>query len=439
MDVQQPTIALLHWGDRIEDFLDTIGVSFESFCNEMTGGWLFGYVEALKLAGVRTTVFCISSNTATVERYVHQPTGATLCVLPSPKIYQIVRRPMINPYGWTTSQVYGEVYHNMPRGRRYLLELLRHVAPYLATPLLHLARELQREQCCAILCQEYEYARFDGCVVLGKILRIPVFATFQGGDFQLSRLEAPIRPLTMRLAKGFVVATQTEVQRIQSRYGVPSARVAQIFNPMDVMGWTALDRGQARQALGISLEARVVVCHGRIEIFRKGLDVLLQAWATVSHDRPNQDLRLLLIGAGSDSEKMQQLIDALQLRGVMRVDEYVRDRARIRQYLSAADLYTLSSRHEGFPVAPIEAMACGLPVVATDAQGIPDILGRETSGGLIVPREDAAALAQAIGRVLDDESLRQTLGKQARARAEACFSLEAIGVQLRDFLLKRTD
>ncbi|HEY9769020.1 MAG TPA: hypothetical protein V6C71_11085 [Coleofasciculaceae cyanobacterium] len=54
----QPTIALLHWGNLIEDFLDTINVWFASFCQEMTGGWLFGYVNALKLSGVKTVLYC---------------------------------------------------------------------------------------------------------------------------------------------------------------------------------------------------------------------------------------------------------------------------------------------------------------------------------------------------------------------------------------------
>jgi starch synthase len=288
-----------------------------------------------------------------------------------------------------------------------------------------------------MLCQEYEYARFDACVLLGQLMRLPVYATFQGGDFQLSRLERPLRPLALRTCAGLIVATQTEVQRVQAQYGIPSTKLAGIFNPMDVANWHAMDRSEARAALGIPLNAQVVVNHGRIDLHRKGLDVLMEAWERVCRDRPDRNLQLLLVGTGNDASKLRDRITTMQLQGIMWVDEYVRDRTAIRRYLSAADVYTLPSRHEGFPVAPIEAMACGLPIVAADAPGVPDILeGGEDSGGLVVPRGDAVALASALGRVLDNEAWSRELGKRARHRAEECFSLEAIGKQLRTFLLK---
>lgn len=426
----QPTIAILPWGDLIEDFLDSIHVSFEAFCNEMTGGWLFGYVEALKRVGVRSVLFCISNRVTEPERFLHKPTGATICLLPVPRVHRIPRQWMKNPYGWTLEDTFGKV----DRLRRPLFHLLKDIAPYLATPLLSLAHELKRENCQAILCQEYEYARFDACVLLGQRLGLPVFATFQGGDFQLSRLERWFRPTTIQQCAGLIIATQTEIQRVQARYQVPAAKIAQIFNPLDITHWRSHDRQQARVNLGIPLHAQVVVCHGRIDIHRKGLDILLAAWQQICQERPHQDLRLLLVGTGSDAPQLHQLIAAQSIPGVLWIDEYVQDRNRIQQYLSAADLYALASRHEGFPVAPIEAMASGLPVVATRAPGIPDILGPEIRGGVIVPCDNAPALASAIGQLLDDSPLRDRLAQQAHQRVEQCFSLDAIGQQLDQFL-----
>src|SRR5436309_95185 len=82
----QPAIALLPWGNVIEDFLNNIGVSLEAFCNEFTGSWMFGYVDALRQVGVRTVLICMSDRIAVPSRFTHMPTGATICMLPVPKI-----------------------------------------------------------------------------------------------------------------------------------------------------------------------------------------------------------------------------------------------------------------------------------------------------------------------------------------------------------------
>ncbi|HEU4564920.1 MAG TPA: glycosyltransferase [Gemmatimonadaceae bacterium] len=405
-----PTVALLPWGDVIEDFLDEIGLSFERFRDEMTGGWLFGYVEALARAGVRSVLVCVSARAASIGRHIHRPTGAPLVVLSAPAPFRVVRRA---------------------RGGR----LARDVAPYLATPPVALARALRREACTAVLCQEYEYPRFDACIAVGRALGVPVFATFQGGSWQASRLERPIRPLTLRAARGLIIASRVEAERVRARYGVPPEKIARIFNPLDLDLWWPDDRAAARAELGIPPEARVAAWHGRVDVHTKGLDLLVDAWERICRERPERDLRLLLVGTGADAPALRALIAERGLRGVHWMDEYVLDRAAMRRWLSAADVYTLPSRREGFPVAPIEAMACGLPVVAADASGVADVLEHgEADGGVVVPREDADALARELGRMLDDPARAAELGRRARARAEGSFSLDAVGRALRDVL-----
>lgn len=426
----QPTISLLHWGNLIEDFLDTINVSFESFCQEMTGGWLFGYIDALKLAGIETVLFCISEGVNEPVYHTHLPTGAKICVLPVPKIYHSIRRPIVNPYGWNFKEAIGDV----EGWRRWQLEIYRHTLPYLATPLRLLAKELKKNNCQAILCQEYEYARFDMCTLLGKLMNIPVFASFQGGNFQLSRLERYFRPLTIKACQGLIIPSETERQRVKKKYQIADNKLAKIFNPLNVDRWQAIERNQARKQLNLPIANQIVVWHGRVEIFRKGLDILLDAWEQVDRQCKDRPL-LLLIGTGSDAERFAELIKQKNLANVRWLNQYILERQVILTYLLAADVYTLPSRHEGFPVAPLEAMACGLPVVAANAPGVADIFEEgEQSGGLVVPGENAIALSHALSRILHDRSLREQLGKLGQHRVKNYFSLAAVGQQLRDFI-----
>jgi glycosyltransferase involved in cell wall biosynthesis len=389
---------------------------------------MFGYVRALERSGVRSIIVCATYRALRPERHVHRPTGALLYLLPMTAPYRAVRPALLDV---------------SVRGRRDPVSVgravLTHAAPYLATPPLALRRVLRAERCTVLLCQDYETPRFDVCVALGRLLHLPVFATFQGGDYQLSRFERPIRPLSLRLATGLVVPTRSESERLRARYGVPDTRIRRIFNPVDVDFWRADDRREARGAEGVAAASEVVVWHGQVHP-RKGLDTLLDAWRRVCAERPDRALELLLVGGRRGAPRLRGEIERLGLRGVRIVDDWVLDPRRMRRLLSTGDVYAFPSRHEGFPVAPLEAMSCGLPVVATDAQGLPDILeGGERDGGIVVPRGDAAAFAGALGALLDDERRRHEVARRARERAESAFALGPVGAELAAFLTGRRD
>jgi glycosyltransferase involved in cell wall biosynthesis len=438
----EPTIALLHCYDLIDDFLDTIEISFDTFCQEFVGSWMFGYIHALKTAGVQTVLFCISARVTEPSRHQHRPSGATIWVLPASRTYdkyRTMRDRLLRAYGGKSGQSFTKI-SDPNATRRSLLtgikDIFKSAGTYLSTPVDLLTIAIEQEGCQAILCQEYEFARFDTCVWLGKRLGLPVFATFQGGNATQSPVEYLPRQLALGSCSGAIIATQTEIARVQQAYPIPAAKIARIFNPIDLTTWHKHDRSQARAALGIPDTARMVIWHGRVEIDRKGLDVLLDAWMQLCQERPQQDLRLWPIGTGSDAAKLRDRLDAQQLRGVTWIDRFVHDRFQLQQYLSAADVYVLPSRQEGFPVAPIEAMACGLPIVATDAPGIPDILEDGVrSGGSIVPRDNVWALADALGRFIDRPDWAQTVGEAARLRVEQQFAADVVGRQLRRFLL----
>jgi glycosyltransferase involved in cell wall biosynthesis len=295
---------------------------------------------------------------------------------------------------------------------------------------------LRSDHCCSrpkswrrLLCQEYECPRFDVCVALGRLLKMPVYASFQGGDYQRWRTERLTRPLAMRLASGVIVPSNAERERLRGRYR--TTNVAAIPNPIDLDAWRPWDRGAARRALGIAPDARVAAWHGRVDLRKKGLDTLIDGWARLGSIslQPN-----LIVGTGADARELRRLLAERRLSSVTWIDRYLHRPDEIARHLCAADVYVFPSRHEGFPLAPVEAMACGLGVISTDVSGIRDVLaGGEPAGGVIVPRDAPEGLARELARLLGDIPRCRRLGRSARSSAER-FGSAAVGAQLRAFI-----
>ncbi|MBA4096534.1 MAG: glycosyltransferase family 1 protein [Rhodospirillum sp.] len=394
-----PTVAIFPWGEVIEQFLDSLSLDLDGFVNKMTGGWLFGYVLALQRQGWRPIIVCASDRVQSPTRLTHAGTGAPVWAVP----------------GQRSTRLRGASLHCAEQ--------------WLRSPMRDFAAVLSQERCVALLAQEYEYFRFDLLARLGKRRRIPVYATFQGGDATLSALERMVRPSSLRLCNGLIVASARERARLTQTYPRLRAPVAEIPNPLDCDEWRPVDRAQARVELGLAADAFIVVNHGRTDIGRKGLDILVAAWMQFAARRP--DALAYLIGSGQDHAAFAQLLQQRAPARLTWLSSYVTDRPRMRQWLSAADAYLITSRNEGMPVAPLEAMACGLPVVSSDAHGLPDIFAAgEDHGGILTKREDVSGLVSALERLAGDPCGRIRLGKAARNRVETYFSIPVVGAQL---------
>lgn len=422
-------IAFLFSSNVIEDFLDSIGLSLDDWCERMTGAWCFGYIDALRSTGWETTLFLVSRSVERPTYRQHVPSGTRICILPVWKLYHsFARGGMARPYGGSVEGVFDRA---EGVAWRLHLRIREEIASYLSTPLAALVRHMKGQGCTMILTQEYELARFDLCALLGSLLRIPVYATFQGGVGRRGPAQLFIRPAALRAARGLIIGAESEAHRVIQRYGIAKEKIWQIPNPVDLDVWQPMDRAEARRSLGLPLDAKIVISHGRIDIRTKGLDVLLKAWERIRADRSREDIRLLLIGSGPDDAVLRELLGQSTLTGIKWVDRFEIDRSAMRYYLCAADVYVLASRHEGFPVAPLEAMACGLPIVGTDIPAMKNILEQGVaSGGLRVPREDPSGLAEAILSLLDNPDQRRELGQSARRNVAARFSVDAIGRQL---------
>ena len=417
-------VAILPWGNLIEDFLDPLNLSLEDFTHRMSGGWLFGYAAALRSAGMEPVILCVSKQVRRTERLINPQTGLVTLALPPSALYRRLRRFPGDPDAGAT-----------PRGR--IGRRLQAAVPYLATPPAALRDALRAEGITHLLCQEYEYERFDVAARVARHAGIPVFATFQGGVPRGGWLASRVRAQSLAMADGLIVASGPEAARLAASGQLDPARIARIPNPLDTTEWRAQPRAAARAALGLPEGALVAICHGRIDYTRKGLDLLIEAWRGLCARHPGRDLRLHLIGGGQDEDRLQAEIDRAPVPGLRWLRRYSQDRDEMRRELSAADLYVMASRHEGFPVAPLEAMACGLPVVLTDAPGAREILGLDPAAapgpaapGLLVPLGDAAALERALDTLLAAPDRLPGIGAAARQRVEAAFSVESVGAAL---------
>jgi glycosyltransferase involved in cell wall biosynthesis len=178
----------------------------------------------------------------------------------------------------------------------------------------------------------------------------------------------------------------------------------------DLRPFAAVDaraRAEARAALELSPSAPVVATVGRLTAIKQH-DLFLEMAARVHASRP--DAVFLVVGDGDLRVTLEGRARELGIADRTRFVGWRRDLPTI---YAAADVFALTSRNEGTPVALIEAMAAGVPGVATDVGGVPDVIARADLG-ILVPFGDAAAMAAAVERLLGDPSLRQRMGAAGR-------------------------
>jgi glycosyltransferase involved in cell wall biosynthesis len=206
-----------------------------------------------------------------------------------------------------------------------------------------------------------------------------------------------------------VVAISASVRAALVRGGVEPARIRVVPSGIDPARVTVAPtmRAAARAVWGIAEDDLLVLVPGALER-RKGQDVLIAAVARLASTAPR--VRVVLCGAGREAETLERLAAPLG-RTVL----FAGFRDDIGVCLAAADVVALPSRLEGLGVAALEAMAAGRALVASRVGGLAEVVV-DGETGLLVPPEDPAALAGALGRLAADPALRARLGSAGRAR-----------------------
>lgn len=195
-----------------------------------------------------------------------------------------------------------------------------------------------------------------------------------------------------------IVCQSDAMVRDMAALGVPREKLTRIYNPVAVERVKALaSEPDPDPAIGDGNGEPRLVSLGRLS-HQKGFDVLLDALVAVRARRPGTTLRIF--GDGDQRPALEAAIQRLGLAGAVQLPGF---RDNPYSAIAAADLFVSSSRYEGFSNAIVEALACGIPVVATDCPSANrEVLREGLNGWLSAPAEDPAALAKTILRALDE-------------------------------------
>lgn len=250
-----------------------------------------------------------------------------------------------------------------------------------------------------------------------RLARVPAFVHGEHGTMETGRVNLRVQGAVWRRATRVLSVSSRLADRMADRVGFPRERIHVIRNGASLDRFGSVPRAEARQSLGLSAGELVIGTVGRL-VPVKDHATLLRAGARL--DAEGHPCRILIVGEGPLREATASLGGELGL-----ADRLVLIGARpdVERVLAALDVFVLSSRSEGLSNTILEAMAAGLPVVATHVGGA-DELVVEGETGLLVPSNDPAALAGAVGRLLSNPALRQTMGEAAQARARREFTLE---------------
>lgn len=269
----------------------------------------------------------------------------------------------------------------------------------------------------------HTHHNFTGSVarVLAAAQGIAIVNTEHRNHDSFTRLQnavnAPTLPQSDRLVSNSR-ATQSSLRWYETIL-IPDERLQVIHNGVDLDRIAAATAGSPTES---NPEGTQIITVGRM-VPVKDHETLLRAFRSVSERIPEAELAL--VGDGPLREDLETLAEQLNITDSVTFTGRL-PRESVYERLAASDLFVLPSRAEGFCVATVEAMACEVPVVASDIDVLHEVLGE---GGTFVPAEDTAAFADAIVDLLSNDEERRKLGQMGRQRVEEMFRIDRVAYE----------
>ena len=282
---------------------------------------------------------------------------------------------------------------------------------YLAS--LPLARHLHSENPFSCIDSHFVYPDGFAAVRLGRKLGLPVIVSARGTDINLYPSFRLIRPMlrsTLLQAAG-VIAVSADLKNKMTALGISEEKIRVISNGVDTERFRPLDATSVREKLSLPEDCLIAVSVGSL-IESKGHHLLIEAFAKVAEKFPK--FRLYIIGEGVYRARLEELVRAEQLQEKIFLPGN-RPNEELSLWFNAANLSCLVSSREGWPNVVSEALACGAPVMATRAGGIPEII-TSSELGLLVER-DVDSIAVGLEKALNKTWDREEIARQSRARS----------------------
>jgi glycosyltransferase involved in cell wall biosynthesis len=270
-------------------------------------------------------------------------------------------------------------------------------------------------------------------VMAARKLGIPSIITMHGGDVYVNPEQGYdfptrwyVRPAlrwTLRHA-GALTAITEDCRQHALRAGAPDDHIRLVFNGTDLRRFSPAENGnRGDPRFGPHM---IFACR---QLFpRKGIRFLLEAAAQLKPKFP--ELKVVLAGDGFERPELAHLAAELGIGADVTFLGWVPN-ADLPPYYRAAAVSVIPSLEEGFGIPAAEAMGCEVAVVASDAGGLPEVVEHGVTG-LVVPRGDSAALAQAIGSLLADPERRRAMGQAGRERALRLFDWDRSAEQFEE-------
>lgn len=275
-------------------------------------------------------------------------------------------------------------------------------------------KRLRREFEYDVIDAHFGYPDGFAATRLGDWLKLPVTITLRGTEVRHAQ-DARLRPL---LSKALSAATRIftvadSLRQLATELGIDKQKIAVMANGVDIEKFSPEDKFKSRAKLGLPEDAKVMITVGGL-VERKGFHRVLEVMPALLRQFPN--LYYLIVGGASaegdwggrlkSMVKEMKLGDRVRFLGVMPAQE-------LKGPLSAADLFVLSTRNEGWANVLLEAMGCGVPVVATDVGGNREVVAKPEVGE-VVPFDDPEALKQALISSLTKQWSAETIVQYAR-------------------------